>query len=280
MSKSILPEWLAAELPEVEPPSVVSMAGEKIRVTTPDGEYEDYDSLQETYDASRQLKLIIEDEVYRAYDQEPNSFGLFFSTSKHFSSALLSLTDADRLRVLESAYEHSLRCHIRYQADPASFYNAYHFVDAHPAFWHRHAEWAERFPWDWETAGHCARVSQYVMKVEKEEDNPEAYPQGYVIALETGCHVETVDPHFPRPAYTSHYHDYKLDVYELTFELAFIELARLVDKFFYIDGTKKEDVDHVKPAWIVELEYRMEELDRIRDEEVGEGEPLDGDSES
>lgn len=266
MSKPILPEWLIEELPEVQPAAVISMAGEKIRLTTPDGEVTDFDTLQEVHDATRQIQFTIEDEVYTAHGEEPQGFGLFFSVSKHFSSALMSLTDADRLRMLESAYEHSLRNHIRYQADP-SFYNSYHFVSTHPAFWYRHASHAEQFPWDWETGGYCDKVSQYVMRVDKEEDNPEAFPQGYVIALEAGSHVATEDPHFKRPSYTSHYHDYRLDVYELTFEAAFIELARLVDKFFYIDGTEKPDVDHVKPSWIVELEERVADLDRIRDEE-------------
>lgn len=271
MSTPSLPAWLLEVLPAPAPAAVLTMGDKGLEARYPDGGVELLKDLGSAYESLHGQDFAIDDSVHLAYPENSlGSLGLTVASRPGFSTLFLGMTDNDRLLVLENAYEESLRAHIRYKATP-NFFNAYHYVDTHPAFWTRFPEAVESRPYDWNTSGHCERVSQFVMKIESEEQNPEAYPQGYVVALETGAHVETHDEHFARPAYTVHYHDYRLDVYALTFEDAFVRLAAELDRFFYPDGSEKPDVPHEKPAWVLDLEARIAEIEK-RDEAT------DGDS--
>lgn len=257
----LLPAWLTEFLPEVTEPHVVSLGPDKTLIlTAPDGTITPYPGPAEVSDATRGLDLAIEREVYEAYGEDPDmTLGIFFPTGRNLSGMLMAFSDKDRLHLLESAYSAALEATIRYEADPTSFYAAYDFIDSHPAFWT-----CEDGGWFWRTSGHCARVDQMVMRVDREEDNAEAYPQGYVIALETGAHVGPDEHTGVEHAYTAHYHDYRLDVYALTFEEAYVKLAALVHKFFNPDGTERPDVAHDKPEWVEELERRVQDFEEDR----------------
>lgn len=246
-----LPAWLEAALPTPSTPAVLDLEDGKLMLTLPTGEkteHADLASVAGQY-GNYDLKithavnaLVDEDDRLNADDEDPF---FFYPVSKNFSGSLMSYTDAHRRGNLERAYVYARERQDAYFAAPDNFYNAYHFVDSHPVFW-THID-----GFDWATEGHCEKVNAYVMKHEGE----------VVVALETGAHVPNDDVHTNSYAYTTHFHDYRLDVYGATFEEAFGKLAERVAYFFAPDGTELENRPHDKPAWVEKLEERVAEAE-------------------
>jgi hypothetical protein len=101
---------------------------------------------------------------------------------------LMGRSDDERLSHLEDAYECFLEADAAWRAEP-SFYNAWHWLDAHPAFWTRprhvseviasargrdavtrEEPWAARL-WDWETSGYCGKLwVRPVRDIETDDD--------------------------------------------------------------------------------------------------------------
>lgn len=246
MHRTILPSWITDLLPEPVEPHVISLEGEDLVLTGPGEKEVNFGSdFQGLSSATRNVDVIFNEEVQEKFGIDRHTLGLTFPASKTSTGVIMSHTDQDRLRSLEGDFEDSLRHSLKYQADPSDFYNSYYLVDTHPVFWLCYD--VEKSPWYWRTTGHAETLSQYVDK-----NNGQI-----VIGLETGSHVE--------PDFKGHYHDYRLDVYADTFENAFIELAAMVNKFHYPDGTDKLEVDHIKPQWIVDLEDRIKEIDKVKE---------------
>ena len=87
-----------------------------------------------------------------------------------------------------------------------------------------------------------------------------------MIYLETGSHLNKVED--GGKLYQEHYHDYRLDVWANTFEQAFIKLAAKVYKFFDHQGVERPNVPHIKPAWVLELDERIAEFKKWKNEEL------------
>lgn len=232
-----LPEWLLAELPKPKDPALLAYKDEKYHVVPPHGEEKVFDIIDDAYDyIKKDLQLDVE------FDKslpEYKDYGLL--TGKRTKSgirALISFTDDSRLKKLEREYEYFLKIAKEYEDNPNSFEICYKFVNMHPAFWNRPSE---NNPWQWETYGHCAgHEGRLSLEAFFHEDGT------YVWKIETGEHIY--------PEYNKRYYDYRLDAYGNTVEEAFIDLARLINKFFNVDGTQKEDVPHIKPKWVLEIE--------------------------
>jgi len=122
------------------------------------------------------------------------------------------------------------------------FVLAYSFISSHPAFWYRPN--ADRFPhmWDTENGHHSVWVG-----LSKNDGVP-------VVMLEHGSSVA--------PEHTMHYHDFRLDVWAPTFEEAYIDLAKRTHKFFSLDGEERPDVEYQKTQLELDLEERLEEVER------------------
>ena len=252
MFVTALPTWLEAELPPLKEPSILTVEGDELIVTAPDGTRTVHSDLRAVQQAKGADDLKIMPEVYAKFGEEGlDDFALFFPVSKNFSGMLMSYTDEDRRASLERDFAYSLECAEAYAADPEDFLKAYNFIDHHPAFWLRHSDW------HWSTASHCERLSHYVTKADGE----------LVIGFETGSHVPG-DEH--TEGFTTHYHDYRLDVYADSFEHAYIKLAAAVAKFFAPDGSEYEDVEHEVPEWIRTVQERAAEAERLaaEDEEL------------
>ncbi|MDR0782463.1 MAG: hypothetical protein LBE83_01720 [Propionibacteriaceae bacterium] len=172
---------------------------------------------------------------------------------------LLSFTDADRVRVLESAWAQFLEFDRCWRRNP-TFYNAFQWLGCHPVFWTRSVghtrpgdeHWQDSMFWLWQTDGYVPEVTVY-------DDRA-----GTVVALEAGAHVHQCE-HWDHnekiryligDVYTEHYHDLRLDVHAKTYEKAVRKLARRVDKFFEVDGSEKTGVSYAKSK----LEKKLDKI--------------------
>lgn len=158
---------------------------------------------------------------------------------------LISFTDAERISLAKNNYLNFLFSTERYYNNRNDFYMAFLWVKHHPAFWYRHREEYQ----EWET-----NYSGFWFEITKNKDNDVVY------MLEAGAAIE--------PARLSHYHDLRLDVYASSFEEAYIQLAALVDKFFNLDGSERENVSY-KPS---ELEVTLKESLARYEQELGDNE--------
>ena len=89
----------------------------------------------------------------------------------------------------------------------------------------------------------------------------------FVVRKQVLCHYFNELSFFVVYKDQAHYHDYRLDVWADTFEQAFIELAAMVHKFFDHQGVERPDVPHVKPAWALELQEIITDVEKWKDEE-------------
>lgn len=144
----------------------------------------------------------------------------------------ISWTDENSLWLLQEAYASWLNFYREWQENKDDFLSAYYFIDQHPAFWTR---LKHEKTFQWHTAD--GRPDTII---------PCRDDTGQVcISLETGGHVE--------PAYTEHYHDYRLDVTEPTFEEAIVALAKRVDEIFDETGCERPEApEYPPPAYLVE----------------------------
>ena len=272
-----LPGWLDALLPDLRSPNV-------LEVVHGPGD-EDCSFVMRSPDGSeRDLGIDLE----RAYDEADANGDLAFSDalvsrwgrwgrhmitllSEHGFRVLMSRTDYDRLRSLQDAWHRAQETDAAWRDDPADFMASYAWLDTHPAFWTREpqvtADSDQSAAWSWQTAGYMD--SGLSMLPFRDEDS------GHVLfAMEAGAHVadeerwEDGRRFLLTGVHKTHYHDMRLDVAELSYELATVALAHKVDTFFSPDGSERPDVPWTKSTLALEIERRMAEMvaDRPRDD--------------
>lgn len=220
--KQTLPAWLAEYLPEPRPSITLSFDANKEVFLL--GE-EDFDSVEAAYDSLDQdLHPVYFD---KSIDGHGGSLvnGFFFCDNKRL---LLSLTDEDRIEMLVEDYKTWVEVtDATYQKNPNSFYDAYHWLQQHPAFWTapRQEKTENKLTW---VTDHG--LKSMWMTVVEDKDKIKVW-------LEHGSHVGLESQH--TTPYTHHYHDTRLDVTEETYEKAIIALAKNVNKYFATDGTER-----------------------------------------
>lgn len=106
-------------------------------------------------------------------------------------------------------------------ANPHDWVAAHAFIQYHPMFWHRIQ--VDRFDHSWNCEGGHANL--WVQPVQNED--------GPAVWIEGGSSVP--------PKHDHHYHDHYLDVTGNSFEDAYILYAVRIHKFFYLDGTAREN---------------------------------------
>jgi hypothetical protein len=161
------------------------------------------------------------------------------STGKNVRALLTSPHDT-KVWLAVTHYYRFLKLTVEYEKNPNDFVTAYNWVDYHPAFWTRYT--ADSNHWN------IANNSKVWVGVGVHEDSRKPY-----IMLEHGAAVPDER--------TSTYHDLRLDVYEDTYEEAFIALAAKVHKFFDVDGSERPDVDYKKSNLEKLLEEAVADLD-------------------
>jgi len=255
-----LPSWLEELLPEKETPLKLTVAedGKSLELISVDGTSQIFSELKDAHKVilSSDKDLFIDESVYNLFP-ESQGFMLTYPSEggKGYTTLVMSHTDEDRHKSLRSSYKDSLFYIEKYEAEPNDFFNAYHLIDSHPAFWIV-ADLVEN-PWYWSQEGYMGKVHQHVWK----DRHCESDPEQTMVALEAGSHVEKDSE--GKPSYNSHYGDWRLEVVAKTFEEAVIALAARVVLCFNSDGTDKpeDSIDLPKPKWVVELEERLDEHD-------------------
>lgn len=233
-----LPEWVTARLAPA--PAAYTIRAEKLDgslVTLVNGLPDQvFRSPAEAYDhihaLDRDADVFFDDSINTPEYGELCG-GLFFCTGDtDYQSlgvrGLVSSTHEDHLFLLKYAYLQTQKHAQSYQEDPEDWYNAYQFVNSHPAFWTFDPKRGEHMGWDTEGA-----KTHLWSHVERDETGQNT------VMLELGGHV------LPECAYT--YRDDRLDVYAHNFEDAYVKLARLVDNYFNPDGSEKEHVSDGQP---------------------------------
>lgn len=243
-----LPKWFLEELPEAKEPAVLSYQNNQYIAISPVKEEVAFSTIDEAYDYIQETwKLEIKfDNNLPELKDSLTDLHLSGSRTKYGIRILSSHTDQRKLEDFEKNYEEFLKIAEDYKADSADFQKAYIFIDRHPAFWNRPKQ---EHPWFWMTYGHC-NLHDGRLSLEPDFKDGKTYWH-----IETGAHVE--------PEYRERYHDYRLDSFGLTVESVFIKVAENISKFYNNDGTQKEDVPHVKPDWILEVEKRLIEAKRL-----------------
>jgi hypothetical protein len=142
--------------------------------------------------------------------------GMYFEDGTH--RMLISHSFEDKLKLLRYSYANFLENTEYYRANSDDWVAAYHWLDTHPAFWHRNRSDDSH----WSTQNGMAGRWE---SVNRNEDGKVS------VGFEHGGTVF--------PAGTHHYHDTDLDTYSTSLEQAFVDYARKVDKHFNLDGTRK-----------------------------------------
>lgn len=254
-----LPEWFLKELPEIEEPATLLYRDGKYVAVAPGGEEKFFETLDESYNyinGQWNLEVEFDKSLPEVEDDEFRSEDLNFvfgkSDEKGSRQLFASNPDARKLASFEETYNEFLKVAEKLGNNPGDFATAYNFVDAHPAFWNRPSK---ENPWTWMTVGHCsAHNGRLSLDPFFEEDG------SYIWKIETGSHVDD--------DYSGRYYDYRLDSYGKTVEEAYINLAQLIDKFYNNDGTEKEEVPHIKPKWIIDLEKSTAKHSENKEEEM------------
>lgn len=239
-----LPAWLEAELPEVRPEARIALT--EIGYIIEDCCKEiagPYTTVEEAFDVFKKhpcsKTLTLSEECLKAH--EGREGGIFLEEGH----PLLSWTDENSLWLLQEDYRSWLTFYQEWKESPEDFLSAYRFIEQHPAFWTR-LKHEKTFMWH-------TSDGMPITIIPRRDDKGQV-----CISLETGGHVE--------PAYTDHYHDYRLAVTEPTFEEAIVALAKRVDEIFDEAGCEREGVaEYPPPAYLVEalaLLKRYEEGDR------------------
>ena len=165
---------------------------------------------------------------------------------KHTGTMLISHTSEDSLYLNKDHYLEFLKTAETYLTNPDDFLSAWHFLSNHPYAWYRYDAEDEH---SWLTHELTSKI--WVAPTKNDEGE-------IVFMMEAGGAV--------LPERTSHYHDLRLDVYADSYESGIIELASLVHKFFYLDGSERKDVEYEKSELELTLEQRLEEIQSYSDE--------------
>jgi hypothetical protein len=245
-----LPKWLTDLLPEPALPAAIKFSDGKYFVHYPEnGEYpetaisEAFDTISEAYKSinTRETDPIFDESLPELKDKH-NRGGMISVESEHpgFSKILISSTEDDHLRILQYHYNGWRESAPEYLANPNDFLMAYYFLDSHPCFWTRQLtnSGEVRDPFGWKMSGHA-------MDLWSMPEFSETNPTGVTFMMEAGAHIA--------PAYTSHFHDLRMDVYAESYEAAIIKTAALVHKFFDLEGNERENVDYEKSQLEVDL---------------------------
>jgi len=252
-----LPKWLTEVLPQIEPHYVATLTDDKkILVVSPEDEKFIFETVEEFYEIFNHKPIAIGQEILDHFNGKDSVLLTFKSKVSGFNTLFVSITDIERMRILENDYENFLKNAKSWREDPTSFLNSYYYVDTHPAFWTR----SEADSWSWQTSGHCGKIYQMVWG--PDEKNPEV-----TVGLETGSHVgpEGAKKEYGYPdkyvTYSEHYHDWRLDSYGRTFEEAYVELAKKVFMAFDNEGNDLPNSDDYfdKPEWVSTVEERIKE---------------------
>ncbi|MCL2806772.1 MAG: hypothetical protein FWD27_01200 [Coriobacteriia bacterium] len=272
-----IPTWLAELLPQPKQPTRVFLSDKGlICAKHPDNSVSTFDAnLEEAYDMLKGggADIVFADEVYQHYSQHKEGvidkeFGAIWipvNDGKAFRM-LTSTTDDDRYSLLKWAWEEFQEIDAKWREN-AGFYNSWHWLDTHPAFWTRSyrywsddPKWQESMLWGWETEGYCQKI--YVSAMQADDGR-------VAVALELGAHVSSCDKYLEMQketivvtdVYQEHYHDYRLDSFAPTYEEAIILAAKSVDRFFHTDGNERLGVPYEPTEIEKELALRMEEAD-------------------
>jgi hypothetical protein len=246
-----LPAWLTDILPEPALPAIIKYHDENYFVHYPEnGEYpeskisEAFKTIVEAYDSIkiREIDPIFDDSLPELKDKD-NRHGMISVESdigSGFMRALISSTEDDHLKILQYHYSGWRESVDEYLNHPDDFLIAYYFLDGHPCFWTRELNSSNevRDPFAWKTSGHA--MSLWAMPQFSEKNST-----GVTFMMEAGSHIA--------PAYTSKYHDLRLDVYGTSYEDAIIKTAALVHKFFDLEGNERENVEYEKSQLEVDL---------------------------
>jgi len=165
---------------------------------------------------------------------------------KHSGTMLISHTSEDSLYLDKDHYLEFLKTAETYLTDPGDFLTAWYFLASHPYAWYRYDADKDH---SWSTHELTSKI--WVAPTTNDEGE-------LVFMMEAGAAVE--------PERTSHYHDLRLDVYADSYNNGIIELAALVHKFYYLDGSERENVEYEKSELELTLENRMADVERAIEE--------------
>lgn len=259
-----LPKWLKELLPEPALPAAIKFRDGEYFVHYPEnGEYPEsaisgsFESIVEAYESinTRETDPIFDPSLPELKDRH-NRSGMISVKSdlgSGFSRVLISSTENDHLNILRYNYDQWQNSAPQYLANPDDFLMAYYFLDGHPCFWTREltSQGEHRDPFSWKMSGHAMNLWS-MPQLSKENST------GVTFMMEAGSHIA--------PAYTSKYHDLRLDVYGNSYEDAIIKTAALVHKFFDLEGNERENVEYEKSQLEVELEASLERSNAALDE--------------
>lgn len=168
------------------------------------------------------------------YKNNGEDFGIFQYSKKCIDEqayqVFVSHDSAHWLKTLEDDYQEFLETVKLYDKNATDFLVAYGFIEAHPAFWLRtvYERDIKRKPSvHWASSSGISTLSIFPAGVEDS-------PAKYVWCVEGGEHVAYEENGIP--AYSSCYHDYKLDSEGATYEEAFISFAKKVRAQLPLDG--------------------------------------------
>lgn len=247
-----LPKWLTDLLPEPALPAAIKYSDGKYFVHYPEnGEYpesavsEAFDTISQAYESIniRETDPIFDESLPELEDPH-NRGGMIWVDSDlgpGFTSALISSTEGDHLRILKYHYNGWRESVPEYFAKPDDFLMAYYFLDSHPCFWTRQltSSGEVRDPFGWKMSGHA-------MEFWSMPQFSKTSPTGVTFMMESAAHLA--------PSYIHHGRDLRMDVYGESYNDAIIKTAALIHKFFDLEGNERESVEYEKSQLELDLE--------------------------
>lgn len=214
--------------------------GDSIATYTKEGK-----SVEEAYDLAHKtfngdVKFIGDFTSIEGIDTSLGNSLTYKREGERTSRLLISHTSADSEYLAKAGYLGFLNTAEAYLGNPDDFLLSWEFINHHPAFWYR---WNENHEHAWTTDNGVSKM--WIQPTLNDEGN-------LVFMMEAGAAVP--------PARTTHYHDFRLDVWAPTYENGIIQTAALVHKFFHLDGSERENVEYQKSELELILEQRINEL--------------------
>lgn len=268
MNKAKLPNWLLAELPEIQEPARILFENSKFLI---EGEKVSFDFVTEAYDHALTLEkgVIFHDSVFTALAPEDKHIKSFLRIREDsgYYRFLMSRTDLKSFEVITKEYEMFLALAEKYDADPNNFENSYNFVVKHPALWLKvlpsdltvtlkgpvdsikaiRTEDTLTFHWAFENSKSLL-VEPIFDKVWNNK--------GLFWSIEAGEHT---------PKYVEHYYNPHLDAFGETIEEAYVVLASKMRYYFTLEGDANSQANLAKNKQeiLVLLEEKLKELEKL-----------------
>lgn len=206
-----------------------------------DGEWESIEELADFIERDLKHDAKFHDSILGSPDVEDDLGGMVFLKDKEDrGSSRMLLGPVDKRGLAVYKYYSFLGGAKAWLENQDDMVLAYSFLESHPAFWSRSRSQIDRFPHEWKMDQWLSGVWIGLSRKENGEN---------VIMLEHGAAVE--------PDRVMHYHDTRLDVWAPTFEEAYIQLAKNVHKYFYLDGEARPDIPYTPQDWEVEVADRL-----------------------